>query len=92
MPEFSHPSKPKAVPPQRRRFDLGRAERRLHHIAKRDRPAAPGHYALDNHTLTLIYPDGRHERHFFAFASRKNPAMLDPGMNFIDDTSYTSED
>jgi hypothetical protein len=54
--------------------------------------AAPGRYTLDQHTLTLVYPDGRQERHFFAFASRKNPAMLDPGMIFIDDTSYTSED
>lgn len=54
--------------------------------------AAPGHYALDNHTLTLIYPDGRQERRFFAFASRKNPAVLDPGMIFMDDSSYTSED
>jgi hypothetical protein len=54
--------------------------------------AAAGRYALDHHTLVLTFADGRQERHFFAYASKGTPPELDPGMIFIDDTTFTSDD
>jgi hypothetical protein len=54
--------------------------------------AMAGRYALDNHTLVLTFADGRQERHFFAYASKGNPPVLDPGMIFIDDNTFTGDE
>jgi hypothetical protein len=54
--------------------------------------AAAGRYTLDHHTLVLTFGDGRQERHFFAYASKGTPAQRDPGMIFIDDNTFTSDD
>jgi hypothetical protein len=54
--------------------------------------AAAGRYALDRHTLMLNFADGRHERHFFAYASKGNPPQRDPGMIFIDDNTFSSDE
>jgi hypothetical protein len=61
-------------------------------VASQRKMTAPGRYILDRHTLTLIYPDGGQERHFFAFASKKNPPVLDTHMIFIDDSTFLSDD
>ena len=47
---------------------------------------------LDHHTLTLSFADGRQERHFFAYGSKGTPPQLDPGLIFIDDSTFTSDD
>lgn len=54
--------------------------------------AMAGRYTLDNHTLVLTFADGRQERHFFAYASKGTPPQLDPGMIFIDDNTFTSDE
>lgn len=54
--------------------------------------AMAGRYALDDHTLVLAFADGRQERHFFAYASKRNPPELDPRMIFIDDNTFTSDE
>jgi hypothetical protein len=54
--------------------------------------ATAGRYALDHHTLALTFGDGRQERHFFAYASKGTPAQRDPGMIFIDDSTFTSDE
>ena len=54
--------------------------------------ATAGRYTLDNHTLVLTFADGRQERHFFAYASKGTPPQLDPGMIFIDDNTFTSDE
>ena len=54
--------------------------------------ATAGQYSLDRHTLVLTFADGRQERHFFAYASKGTPPQRDPGMIFIDDTTFTSDD
>jgi hypothetical protein len=54
--------------------------------------ATAGRYTLDNHTLVLSFADGHQERHFFAYASKGNPPVLDPGMIFIDDNTFTGDE
>ena len=54
--------------------------------------ATAGRYTLDDHTLFLTFADGRQERHFFAYASKGNPPVLDPGMIFIDDNTFTGDE
>ncbi|MCX8477876.1 MAG: hypothetical protein MT490_18975 [Sphingomonas sp.] len=54
--------------------------------------AGQGRFAVDRHTITFTHPDGRSERRFFAFGSRKTPPQIDRGMLFIGDTVYTLDD
>lgn len=56
------------------------------------RMAQPGSYTLKSHALTLTFPDGRQERRFFAYGSRRNPTQVSPGMIFIGDSVYTDAD
>lgn len=56
------------------------------------RRAGQGRFSVDRHTITIERPDGRTERHFFAFGSRKTPPQLDKGMLFIGDAVYTLDD
>ncbi len=56
------------------------------------RTAGEGRFTADRYTITLEGPDGRRERRFFAFGSRKSPAQLDTGLLFIGDTAYTRAD
>ncbi len=56
------------------------------------RAAGEGRFTADRYTITLEGPDGRRERRFFAFGSRKSPAQLDTGLLFIGDTAYTRAD
>jgi len=55
------------------------------------RSGGEGRFSVDRHTIVIEGPDGRRERRFFAFGSRKTPAQLDTGMLFIGDTVYTRE-
>lgn len=56
------------------------------------RTAGEGRFTADRYTITLEGHDGRRERRFFAFGSRKSPAQLDTGLLFIGDTAYTRAD
>lgn len=51
-----------------------------------------GRFTVDRYTITIEQPDGRMERRFFAFGSRKSPPLIDKGMLFIGDTVYTLDD
>ncbi|MBP2159649.1 MULTISPECIES: hypothetical protein [Asticcacaulis] len=51
-----------------------------------------GTYTVKGHTITLTYADGKIEREFFAFASKKTPPQPDTEMIFIGDSVYTSDD
>lgn len=56
------------------------------------RTAGEGRFNADRYTITFERPDGRRERRFFAFGSRRSPAQLDTGLLFIGDTAYTRAD
>jgi len=56
------------------------------------RTAGEGRFSVERHTIVIEGPDGRLQRRFFAFGSRKTPAQLDTGMLFIGDATYTRED
>ncbi|MEW5684874.1 MAG: hypothetical protein AB1942_08150 [Pseudomonadota bacterium] len=56
------------------------------------RSAGEGRFSVARHTITIEGPDGRRERRFFAYGSRKTPAQLDTGLIFIGDATYTRED
>lgn len=51
-----------------------------------------GSFAVRDHTLTLTHADGRTERRFFAFGSRRTPAQVAPNMIFVGDSVYTLDD
>ena len=55
------------------------------------RSAGEGRFSVERYTITIERPDGRKERRFFAYGSRKTPAQLDTGMLFIGDATYTRE-
>lgn len=51
-----------------------------------------GRFSVRDHTLTLTHADGRTERRFFAFGSRRTPAQVAPNMIFVGETVYTLDD
>lgn len=56
------------------------------------RRAGGGRFSVRDHTLTLTHADGRTERRFFAFGSRRTPAQVAPNMIFVGETVYTLDD
>lgn len=56
------------------------------------RRAGGGRFSVRDHTLTLTHADGRTERRFFAFGSRRTPPQVAPNMIFVGETVYTLDD
>lgn len=51
-----------------------------------------GRFSVDRYTITIERPDGRSERRFLAFGSRKSPPLVDKDMLFLGDTVYSLDD